>query len=56
MEAINQAIFGTPNKVPHEQVYKVFQVTPEQHYSHIIIFNGNDQTTLNLTQYTGHVL
>jgi hypothetical protein len=55
MEAINQAIFGTPNKVPHEQVYKVFQVTPEQHYSHIIIFNGNDQTTLNLSDWFSEI-
>ena len=55
MEAINQAIFGTPNKVPHEQVYKVFQVNKEQHYSHIIIFNGNDQTTLNLSEWFSEI-
>ena len=55
MEAINQAIFGTPNKVPHEQVYKVFQVNQEQHYSHIIIFNGNAQTTLNLSEWFSEI-
>ena len=55
MEAINQAIFGTPNKVPHEQVYKVFQVNQEKHYSHIIIFNGNDQTTLNLSDWFSEI-
>ena len=55
MEAINKAIFGTPNKVPHEQVYKVFQENKEQHYSHIIIFNGNDQTTLNLSEWFSEI-
>ena len=55
MEAINKAIFGTPNKVPHEQVYKVFQVNKERHYSHIIIFNGNDQTTLNLSEWFSEI-
>ena len=55
MEAINKAIFGTPNKVPHEQVYKVFQENKEQHYSHIIIFNGNDQTTLNLSDWFSEI-
>ena len=55
MEAINKAIFGTPNKVPHEQVYKVFQANKEQHYSHIIIFNGNDQTTLNLSDWFSEI-
>ena len=51
MEAITNALLGTPNTVPSEQVYKVFQMNSKQQCTHILIFNGNEQTTLNLNEW-----
>ena len=39
---------GTMNNVPNEQVYKVYQLNPEQQIKRIIIFNGNKTAQLNL--------
>ena len=51
MDAINSVFFGTPNTVPLDQVYKVFQMKANRHCSRVIIFNGNDKTTLNLVDW-----
>lgn len=56
MDAISNAIFGTPNQVPLEQVYKVFQMNAKQECTHIYIFNGgNDQTQLNLNDWFSEI-
>ncbi len=55
MEAITTSLFGITNAVPLEQVYKVYQVNENQKHSHIFIFNGNKQATLNLSDWFSEI-
>lgn len=42
---------GTMNKVPDEQVYKIYLLNPEQKIKQIVIFNGNKNAELNLSDW-----
>ena len=55
MEATNTLLSGPATNIPNEHVYKIYQLNQERNVARIIIFNGNKDTNLTLTDWFSEI-